>query len=424
MDSSERLIMDEGKKKYLFTWIATCMATLMLAAVLNFVVDPYILFDAPRITGLNERKPIVVTQERMMKPYDVMRFRPNTLIIGTSRTDMGLDALHPAWPSNMRPVYNLAMAGGIPYVSYRHLQHVLSYQKVKLVVMGLEAEWFIQFGEADAPRLKEPTAADPAEYEFRLATTSDGFPTNKRHRQYWSDISRVFSLYALRDSAETVLSNLSSTSADIANGGVIKVEGGIRSVTGRGAFLLFTISDLGSVRQVHGTSGAAILHRVSVLRLRSLLELCRKNSIQVILFMSPAHADTLEIYDKAGLWPMLEDWKREIVALVAQYSDASVSLWDFNDYDRFSTESVALNKHALKAYWDPYHYKRVVGDAIVARIFGGDDAQFGVLLTPENLESHLVDVRVRQKLYRQHARIDAERIDHLYKVVSQSIPEE
>jgi hypothetical protein len=358
----------------------------------------------------------------MMKPYDVMRFRPNTLILGTSRTDMGLDARHPAWPLDLRPVYNLAMAGGIPFVSYRHLQHVLSYQKVKLVVMGLEAEWFIRFNEADARRLEEPTAAHPAEYEFRLAVTADGYSTNMRNRQYLKDILRIFSLYALRDSAETLFSNLSDTSADIANGSVIRTEGETQHTNGRDAFVLFTASDFGSVVQVHGTADTAILYEPSMLRLRSLLDLCKANSIRVILFISPAHADTLEIYEKAGLWPMLEDWKREIAALAAEYADMSVSLWDFNDYDRFSTESVVLHKHVLKTYWDPYHYKHVVGNAIVARMFGGDDSQFGVLLTPENIESHLVDVRARQKLYRKNARIDAERVDHLYKVVGESIP--
>src|SRR5580692_11287462 len=98
------------------------LGLLTIAAVLagfNCLMDPYLVLGMPRIGSFNARKPSVYAQEALIKTYDVLRARPRTLILGASRVDFGIDALQPTWPIAARPVYNLAVRGASPYMSYR-----------------------------------------------------------------------------------------------------------------------------------------------------------------------------------------------------------------------------------------------------------------------------------------------------------------
>src|SRR4030088_1979445 len=107
--------MDNQARHFLRTWLLACMVLAALVVVFDTAMNPYLLFGAPRIAGFNARKPAVDTRERLMKAYDVLRAGPNTLLLGSSRVDLGLDAQDPAWPVQDRPVYNLGIVNGGPY---------------------------------------------------------------------------------------------------------------------------------------------------------------------------------------------------------------------------------------------------------------------------------------------------------------------
>lgn len=83
----------------------------MLFAMFNFVVDPYSMFNMPRIDRFNGRKATAESQERLIEAYDVFPTSSKTLLFGNSRVDRGLDGRMPQWPSNERPVHNLAVGG-------------------------------------------------------------------------------------------------------------------------------------------------------------------------------------------------------------------------------------------------------------------------------------------------------------------------
>lgn len=412
--------MIQQTDKFLSTWACGCTVVILFVATLGISVDPYMLFGTPRMTGFNARKPAAAMYERVIKPYDVIRFQPKSIILGSSRTDFGLNAQYPAWPLDVRPVYNLALAGGLPYVSYRHLQHVLSRQRIVLVVMGLEFELFIKFSESDH-RLDEPDSRNPLGHEERLAVTSDGLPNPMQNWQYAVDAVRTLSLESLRASLGTVNANLTHESWDMVDGNLVRQDSGN---AGGAAVVAFSMHNIGSVKVVHGTSSTAKIDQNTMMRLQSILELCESYGVRVILFISPMHADVLEIFERAGLWPLLENWKRELTAMVAHHSDENrsdnVILWDFSGYNSLSTESVALSGNLLRTYWDPYHYKRVVGDTIIRSIFGVG-APEGAQLMPENIESHLHAIRMQQRLYREFCQVDSQRIRDLYDLVAHNI---
>ncbi|NEQ87322.1 MAG: hypothetical protein F6K26_47080, partial [Moorea sp. SIO2I5] len=88
----------------------------------------------------------------------------------------------------------------------------------------------------------------------------------------------------------------------------------------------------------------------------------------------------------SGLWPELEKWKSRLVEITA--------VWDFSGYNSITTEAIG---EGMKNYWDSSHYREEVGDLILNRLFSYQSQtvpeDFGVLITPENVESHLGKIR-------------------------------
>ena len=89
------------------------------------------------------------------------------------------------------------------------------------------------------------------------------------------------------------------------------------------------------------------------------------------------------------MWSDFENWKREIVAITP--------VWDFSGYNSITTEPVAKG---MKNYLDSSHYSSEVGNLILNRLFNYQEetvtADFGILITQENIQSHLDLILVEQ----------------------------
>src|SRR2546426_7920944 len=87
-----------------YCWIAATTAALLLAAVVavNLVVDPFGMYRLVVLEGVNAYKPAVPTRVRLVKGYEVRRLRPRGVILGTSRSDVGLRHSHYVWVPDSR----------------------------------------------------------------------------------------------------------------------------------------------------------------------------------------------------------------------------------------------------------------------------------------------------------------------------------
>jgi hypothetical protein len=346
----------------------------------------------------------------MMKAYDVLRAAPNTLILGSSRVDIGLDAQNSAWPVVDRPVYNLGLSAASPYVSYRYLQHALSRSRVALVVLGLDFEYFLTGPFAYRP--KNP------DFELRLAVTRDGTRNAVQRWQHIRDLLHAtISLDALTDSIATLVASSNDMSSDLISGN--RYDAIVRRRSGvLGAHAFAALSNLGGIREFHG-------HRrnyFAMADVQAILDLCESRSIRVIVFINPVHADRLEMLDLLGDWQAFEEWKRELVALAARYQGkdggSRIPLWDFSGYDSYSTEPVSVGGQSMHYFWEPSHYTPALGAAIVKRIFGVGDEHFGVLLSPESIEPHITAIREQRRLYRKHHEAEVNRMRSVYDLVA------
>ena len=116
-----------------YCWIAATTAALLVAAVVavNLVVDPFGVYRLVVLEGVNAYKPAVPTRVRLVKAYEVRRLRPRGIILGTSRSHVGLRPSHDGWDPAARPVYNLAFDGATTKEMYHYLLHAHAVQPLR-----------------------------------------------------------------------------------------------------------------------------------------------------------------------------------------------------------------------------------------------------------------------------------------------------
>lgn len=403
------------------------VASLLIAgacAGFNIWIDPYLVFDAPRRPRLNAVKPAAEAHESIMKAYQSACVPARTIILGSSRTDVGMDPASPAWPSANRPVYNLSLAGAGTERNLRYLQHMLATSRVSAqpdtLVVGLDFEDFLF-----TPRATSPAATPKvSDLEQRLALRADGSPNPARPLQVWKDYATAtLSLDALTDSVHTLLANRAAGKADVEVNGHFS-EGQFREwVAYDGSGALFeqknasTIRSLSRPRRVlrepiDGTiRGMAAVQR--------LIAFAQARQMRLLLSVQPAHAVRLELLAYMGYWPDYEDWKTALAQIVdrARAGGADIELWDFGGYDSYTSEPVPANGDRtarMRWYWDPVHYTSALGDLMTARMFGIKGAvEFGVRLSADRVADRLAQVRQEQQDYRRRNSAELQRARHL-----------
>ena len=146
---------------------------------------------------------------------------------------------------------------------------------------------------------------------------------------------------------------------------------------------------------------------------QQIVKLCRERGCELIVIIPPVHALQLETIRQAGLWKDFEKWKRDLVTGLAEdairHPDSpAISLWDFTAYTGYNAEPVPADadRSAMQWYWESSHFKKELGDLMLARALGGEGS-FGVRLTRENIEQHLETLRNGRATYLQACPDDA-----------------
>lgn len=105
--------------------------------------------------------------------------------------------------------------------------------------------------------------------------------------------------------------------------------------------------------------------------------------LRFVAFTTPISAPMFSLLVHDGRLADFERWIRLLV-------EAFGSVHDFMGFNSVTTN--------LDNYADAHHFKEHVGEAIIGRISGQHDGipdDFGILVTPGNLEQHLADIRAQ-----------------------------
>jgi len=387
------------------------VALAMLIAAFNIVIDPYLVFDAPRISGLNDRKPSAQGNDRKMKQYDAVRRAAHTLVLGSSRIEIGFNPQSGSWPAQDQPVYNLGLAGSDPKNDVHYLRHVLASQMPdnlpKSLIIGLDFESFLFHPSPVGVQEEDPTDVS----SVGLNVLANGQENPHRTLQTVKDfVASTLSLDAVLDSFSTIFYSQNRTGVTLDEHGWMNESVFDEASRANGVAALFlqknteTVYQYGSIQlNLRQAADGSLSDLDAIYELISIAESIDAN---VIFFVQPAHVDRWEIFDRLGYWDDIERWKTEIVKLVdgEKNRGAQVELWDFASYEHFVQEALPSDSDLdsnLSWFWEPAHYRTALGDIMIAQMREvNSPIRFGVKLTRDNLSEWLLKIRTDRDKYR------------------------
>jgi hypothetical protein len=351
-----------------------------------------------------------------MKAYQAEHVSARTIVLGSSRSDVGFDPAHIVWPASLQPVYNLSLAGSDTATGLGYLQHLLAANSgvppPDMLIVGLDFEYFLfdptAVTAAIADKHDETTIG---EVEQRFVVDAAGKVNSARPLRMLKDRTlALLSLDAIGDSVGSVFASATGSGANLEANGHLGESVFRQNVETDGVAALFEQKNLQAKSQLGSKHLALSVVPDGPIRdlvaVRRLCDFARARKIPVVLLIQPAHASRLDLLASMGYWKDYEHWKRELVALTEQQrlTGADVKLWDFGGYERYSEELIPPKGNRtvrLKWFWDPVHYTSAWGDVMIGRMFGTDaSGGFGVELLPSNVENRLAEIRASQSLYR------------------------
>lgn len=384
--------------RFLVTWAIALLAIILIVASVNVVVDPYDLFGWPRIARINMLKPTIKNHAALTKVYQVERAHPVTAVLGTSRVYVGIDSSSHQWPASYQPVYNYGLPGtNMGRSLLRELREAWSTGRLRHVVAFLDVPAFF---------MPDPPARGEDD-ELRLRYLDDGAPNDAMRLQRWRDeFLSVFTIAALTDSVRTVLAqgggdrvldlreNGTSTNADFAE--AARAEG-MNSV-----FAQKDVYDLVSLPEFQHALAHWRGPMPNMDIIQQVVQFCQAHDLTLTLILGSSHLDQMEMFRRAGLWPRVEQIKRDLATLVAAAHSDSITAWDFVEYDQYTTEPVPPPDDVtskITYFWEPMHFRHALGDLMLQRVFHGTPADFGAPLTLATVASRNQAVRDQQRTY-------------------------
>jgi hypothetical protein len=133
---------------------------------------------------------------------------------------------------------------------------------------------------------------------------------------------------------------------------------------------------------------------------REMILFCRERGVTLTLILAAFHADEMETYRRAGLWPRVEQLKNDLASSVARANSDTIAAWDFVEYSPYTTETVPPPGDKLSPtrwFWEQAHFKRALGEVMLRRVFEGMPGDFGAPLTPDTIAVRNERVREQQK---------------------------
>lgn len=377
---------------------------------LNYFTDPYLLYGTSRIEGTNKIKPFAGTHSRQSKIHLAHKTDLDLLIIGNSRPEMGIDPDHVYFRKHNLKAFNLGQPGSSLSNQYGYALDILREKDIKIVFIAVDFMDFI----TDANKKSDPYVWPPQKNSAnnRLKFNWNGTDNPGYMAQYVKDIyGPLIALGTLKDSILTLFNQRPEASNLHDNGFNPALD--MNSATRKeGVKILFNQKTPMIVKSFTSRDWKIYTpgYRWSAEfnKLQFLLTYLQAHGIETKIFINPYHMQYLEIIDYSGLSEEFSQWKRQLTKIVATTSNnETITLWNFSDPGDYVSEPfIKAGKTPLKWFWEPAHYRKELGDIMITNMMTTPplseiiEEPFGYILTPENIETSLIEYTLKLKKYR------------------------
>lgn len=342
-------------RRYLAVFFGASLAVAGLTVWLSLSVDP---FGVSPLRGSGTLDDYVRYErsrvDRLVKPLDVLRRQPKTLLIGTSRVKQGFD------PDDLRgtplwPAYNLGIDFSSPTETAALLELLLArVPSVETAIIEVNFSHFFFPGPVTVPRSGADLAESHAKAFFSWPAVKASLLTVLKNRNFPSGVDWLHPDGLKEPGVDLMLKDIDN----------------------------FFDRYLGPRLVGHWDrpldAPRALFDRID--------RACRAYAVRCIYAVFPYNPLDLAHHDAAGQWPDLEKVKR--------FFAARDGFYDFTQFGEFSNEPYGNDMD----YWiDINHFTPRVGDHIGA-VINGDRLPdtppgFGRYVTDENIDESLQDWR-------------------------------
>lgn len=358
--------------RYLVWMFAALIGTLALCGAINVLVDPLGIFGSPRIAGFNATKPYLDHHRVLARWQAARRSCASAGIFGNSRAEIGLDPDHPVFQARGLEAFNHAIPGSSVTMAVQQLNWLQAAGCApKEIVLGVEFFDFL----GGSPLKTATFDSQPPQINLEVLAET------------------VFSITALHDSVTTLAIQHARYPATLTERGFNPLLNYIPEVENAGHYVLFRQRAAENLKR--WTSRAHRIHPESgpvsedFAGLDAFLKTAQAAGSTVHVVIYPYHAEIPLMMDRIELSGLFNQWKAEIVASAEKYSKSGmkVEVIDFSGLSAETSEAIPPKgdrKTHLTYYWEAGHFKKALGDRMLARIFGGE-AGFGLTLDSRTL---------------------------------------
>jgi len=372
-----------SKIRFLAALCASFFVSLGALAVFNAAIDPYGIFDAPRIAGLNAIKPRPDAWLPDIKQTIAAKRAPQVLILGNSRAEIGFDPDSEPLQTRRAEPYNMAVPGLGLAANLAMLQKIGDSARPKLLIVGVEFLDFLNTRAAAQSARPEASKWQPTALSFKA----------------------LFTLQATRDSLNTLRLQHVRYPATLTPLGFNPLWDYEEIAQREGYYAIFAQRgrESGKALRLKADSLPAgePLDQAEFSALRAALDDAARWKSEVHLVIYPYHAQLLLMLDDVGLWRAFEEFKRQLVleADRARSVGCNVTVWDFSGLSRYAVQPIPARQDRPGEspwYWEAGHFKKELGDLMLKRLLQGqvNEADFGQVIDGKNIEQHLVHQRL------------------------------
>ncbi len=384
-----------GHNKYMLFVSLTVLGLLLVSVFVNLKQNMYGVTN-PTVDGQLQNAQLFDANVRLSKAHIVTQYRPQALILGTSRAEVGLEPTHPGW--QYERVYNLGLPQASIYETKRYFEHALYAGELKQVVLALD---FFQFNPELAPL--------PGFKECRLHTSAS------RISQFWAKLCDVPALYLSRKAffSAFVQPNEGHENVYLNDGSRGPLAKEMELVNSGSQHALFLRNehhyyhDIGFYDGFNQAGASAFRQQAFI----DILKLAHEHKIDLRLLVSPSHARQWEVLAAKGLWETFNAWKLFLIEtnsdLARAYGNDAFDLWDFADYNKLSqTPPPPLDDSGSRIpwYWESSHYKKELGNIVLDQVLLGKEVKIGRRITKQNWHAWKDEIERRRALYQETER--------------------
>ena len=316
---------------------------------LTLAVDPYGISPLRwNIPGINQYKPARIDIDRQLKPYEVWRYQPATLYLGTSRIHQAMD---PAVlnGSAFATAYNASIPASTLEMNVEHLrEYVRNNPRLRTVVVEL---FFYNFAGESTPA----TASQSTDF-----------------------LMRSTALFVSADTFGGALKTLAKNIAGICPCYEIKSGGHFFYPEGHDPRAQFAGFAAG-VWKLHRMRNDFKLNDSAFQALKEMVSIALEHRLDIRLILTPNHVYDDYYLDAVGAWDTVEAWLHRLADISPLHSFAQPNAW--------TQEPVGSRMR----YWnDPYHFTLHTGRAMQLALFRGQ-----LEATPDGFYERLTRDKIR-----------------------------